>query len=315
FTFSLLLSDLEPLRDRDARKAELFYAAVAAEWRRDGWGGRAELRGKDGRFRPYFAGDVWLQSGYGFYETSVGEIRLGKIERSFGLEDPSFGGTLFSFNGITRNPEWGAELAGSRRMGWNVLDWSLRYIGRNDRVAWEEDGRGVESDPDATVRDGLEARVTYLANQGLTSLKPGISFSTARIVRETSGPPGSSEFRRTDVAVDLTGSLGPLSAGVEAFFREGETTDGAGTRSLRNRGAWAGLLVIRAEFPNVSYRYIYSEWRYRGADSNEREHQLAASWSPKRGIEGTLELSARRLREAGDVRVFNAVRFGLVLAF
>ena len=306
-----MLSDLEPLRDRDARLAELFYVSVAAEWRRDGWGARAELRAKDGRFRPYYSGDVWLQSGYGLYETPLGEVRLGKIERSFGLEDPTFGGDLFSLNGVTRNPDWGAELAGSRRTGWNVLEWSVRYVGRNDRVAWEEEGRGVESDPDATLRDGLEGRVTYLANQGLTSLKPGLSISSARIVRERDGP----EFRRTDVAVDLTGALGPLSAGIEAFYREGESVDAFGSDRLRNRGAWAGLLVIRAEFPNVSYRYVYSEWRYRGADSNERLHQLAAIWSPKRGLEGTFELSARRLRDGGEARAFNALRFGLALTF
>jgi hypothetical protein len=139
-------------------------------------------------------------------------------------------------------------------------------------------------------------------------------------VRDKVGQSGGSEFRRTDVAVDLTGALGPLSAGIEAFYREGEprngeTADELGPGRLRNRGAWAGLLVIRAEFPNVTYRYVYSEWRYRGADSNERLHQIAASWSPKRGLEGTLEFSARRLREGGEVRAFNALRFGLALTF
>src|SRR5262249_20249219 len=117
----VLLSDFEPLRDRDQREAELFYAPVRADFSRGSWGARAELRGKDGRFRPYFKGDVWLEEGYAFVKTPLGEVRAGKLERETFLEDDTFGGNLFSLNGVTRNPDFGAGVFGSRRFGYDKL--------------------------------------------------------------------------------------------------------------------------------------------------------------------------------------------------
>ena len=131
----VLLSDYEPLHDRDARTAELFYAFVRASWEREGWGARAEVRGAEGRFRAFYPAAIWLEEGYGFVATAAGEVRVGKIERTFGLSDESFGGDLFSLDGVTRNPDWGAEIAGSKRWGWNTLSWTAAYLGRNDRVS------------------------------------------------------------------------------------------------------------------------------------------------------------------------------------
>jgi hypothetical protein len=312
FTFRILLSDLEPIRERDDRLAELFFAAVSAEWKRKGWGARAEVRGHDGPFRPYFRGDLWLEEGYGFAETGPGELRVGKLERAFGLSDETYGGNLFSVNGVTRNPDWGVSLTGTRRVGDPTLGYSLAYLGRNDHVAWEEDGRGVESDPAASLRDGLEARATLLFDKGLTSVRPGISLATSRIVREGSG----AEFRRDDVAVDVRGTLGPISLVVMGFYRNGEASrPGDPAARLAYDDAWAGALSFLAEFPTVSFRYSYTEWRYRGADANERSHQPAVVWSGVKGIEATVELTARRLRTSSGARASNSVRLGLALTF
>lgn len=305
-TVAVVLSDLEPLGDRDDRTPELYYAAVRAEWSQDGFGARAELRGREGRFRPFYRGSVWLEEGYGFAGLLGGELRVGKLQRTFGLADETLGGTLFSRNGVTRNPDWGVAWARSERIGWNTLDVTASYLGRNDHVGWEEEGRGVESDPDASLRDGLAARGSYLLNQGLTTVRPGLSVETARIVRD-----GNGEFRRTDVGLDLTASFGPIYAFVQGLYREGEA---APTR-LEYGGARALLAGLRAEFPNTVYRYVYSEWRFRGLDAGERLHQLSASWSPKRWISGTVELQARRLRTGAEARAFNAVQLGLALSF
>jgi hypothetical protein len=305
-TAHVFLSDLEPLRDRDEREAELFYAAVRAEWAKKPWGARAEVRGKDGRFRPYFRGDVWLEEGYAYLTTKLGEVRVGKLERETFLPDETFGGNLLSLNGLTRNPDFGAGLFGSRRFDYDRLSWSLVYFGQNDHVAFERDGVGVESDPAAKLRDGLEARASYYVNKGLTTFTSAVSAATARIVTDAGG-----ELRRTDVGADVTATLGPLSAALGIVRRKGDDV----RERLGYHDAWAGILAIRAEFPTVVYRYTYTEWRYGGVAFNERLHQPAAVWTPVKGIEATVEYEARRLRTPTRARVFNAVRFGLTLGF
>ena len=305
-----LLSDFEPTRDRDEREAELFYAAVRAEWGRKSWGARAELRGKDGRFRPYFRGDVWLEEGYAYLTTKVGEVRVGKLERETFLADETFGGNLLSLYGLTRNPDFGAGLFGSRRFGWDTLSWSLAYLGQNDHVAFERDGIGVESDPDAKLRDDVEGRASYVVNKGLVTLRPGLSFATSRVARG-----GRGDLTRTDLGGDFTATLGPLALSAGVLHRNGETLPAEDAGRLAYADGWAGILHFRAEFPTVLYRYTYTEWRAQGAGSNERLHQPAVVWTPVKGIEATIEYEARRLRGPSGARVFNALRFGLSLSY
>ena len=146
FRFEAVLHDYEPVSDRHERFAEFFYGALAADWTRGEFAAKAEVRGRDGLFRPYYDGSVWLEEGWASVATPIGAVSAGKIPRDFGLADESFIGTLFSVNGVTRNPDWGAGLAGERRLGYDTLGWSARYYGQNDHVSWEDDGRSVESD-------------------------------------------------------------------------------------------------------------------------------------------------------------------------
>lgn len=313
FHARLLLSDLEPLTDREARKAEVFYAAATGAYENRRWGARVEVRGTDGRFRPYFPGSVWVEEGYGFVRTSVGEIRVGKLERAFGLRDETFEGTLFSANGVTRNPDFGAGLSGEKRLGWDELRWDLRYFGQNDHVAWEEDGRGVESDPGAKLRDDVELRVSYTWSPGFVHVRPELSAATARVARAAAAP---DVFRR-DLALSLTATIGPpLSLTIQGFWRSAEAQDPASpTPRLAYDGATATLVEVRSEFPNVVYRYVYSEWRYHGADASETLHQPEVAWSPVTGIQGLVAFSARRFHGPTLVKTSNAFRFGLTLSF
>ena len=310
-TARIFLSDLEPLRDRSAREAELFYAAVRVEWTRGAWGARAEMRGKDDRFRPYFRGDVWLEEGYAFLTTKLGELRVGKVERETFLPDDTFQGNLFSEYGVTRNPDFGAALVGDRRFGYDKLAWTAAFYGQNDHVAFEREGVGVESDPGATLRDGLEARLAYTVDKGLFRVTPGAAVATARIVRDT-GP----EVRRTDGSFDVTAAFGPLSLSGGLLFRSGERAraDDPDLR-LGYDDATAALVSFRAEFPTVLYRYTYTEWRAHGAGWSERLHQPAVVWTPVRGIEATIEYEARRLERPSGGLVDNAFRLGLALSY
>lgn len=311
FRFEAILHDDEPVSDRHERFAEFFYGAFAADWSRGDFSAVAEVRGRDGRFRPYYDGSVWLQEGWASVATPVGAVSAGKIPRDFGLADESFIGTLFSVNGVTRNPDWGAGLAGEKQLGYDTLGWSARFYGQNDHVSWEDDGRNVESDPARVLRDGLEARVSYLLNHGLWTLKPGLSFASARL-DEREGP---DSFRRTDGALDVTATLGPLALFFEGFTRSGERCSPGAPCRLGYDDATAALAGFRAEFPTVTYRYLYSVWHYRGAEATEQLHQPAVVWMPRKGLLLTIEYSARLMTTVSGTAVVKAFQLGLSVAF
>jgi hypothetical protein len=311
FVLGASLSALEPTRDRDLREGELLYAFLTGSVREDGWGARVEVRAREGSFRSYFPGPVWLEEGYAFVETPAGEVRAGKIGSVTGLVDETFGGDLFSLNGVNRNPDWGVQVVGSRSLNWHTLDWAARWVGRNDGVAWEEEGKGIESDPSASLRDGLSGRVSFLFNKGLWTLRPGLSAGTARIVPTD----GRTEYRRTDGIVDLTATLGPLSVAFQGLLRSADEPAAGAFRPVAERDGKAWLGAVRIEFPESAFRYVYSEWRYTGADSNERIHQPAAVWKGRKGIEAIVEFASRRIRTGESVRTFNAFRLGLVVRF
>ena len=311
FELGASLSALEPTRDRDLRDAELLYAFLTASVGQKGWGARAELRAREGRFREYFDGPVWLEEGYAYVETPAGELRAGKVGSVIGLPDETFGGDLFSRNGVNRNPDWGVQIVGSRSFGWHQLAWAARWAGRNEHGAWAEDGKGVESDPLARLRDELSGRVAFLWNGGLWTLRPGLSGGTARIVPAD----GRAEYRRSDGAAELTGTFGPLAVGLQALWREADAPAAGEARPTAERDGRALRGLVKIEFPESEFRYVYSEWRYFGAVSSERIHQPAAVWKGRKGIEAIVEYEARRVRTGETVRTFNAFRLGLVVRF
>lgn len=303
---------MEPFSDRDAREPRLYWVGLAASFERDGWGARADVRGADEKFRPYFAGNVWLQEGYAFRKTAIGDVRVGKVERAFGLEDDTFGGDVLSGLGLKRNPEWGLALDGKTRVRrWDTVDWRASWGGGSDRVSWEADGVDVESDPAARLRDALSVRVRYRRDGGLTWLRPGISLRTERVVARD----GSGDFRRSDAALDVTGAVGPISLGLEAALRDGASR-GEIERPLRAgyEGGRGGGLHLSAEFPTVTYRWAWTTWRTRETGREDRLHQIAADWTPRKGLRATLEFRFGNGGLARPERI-RAVHLGLATTF
>jgi hypothetical protein len=311
FRFEAVLHDDEPVSDRGDRFAEFYYASLVAEWTRGDFSAMADVRGRDGRFRPYYDGSVWLEEGWAAVATPVGTLRVGKLQRDFGLADDTFIGTLFSVNGVTRNPDWGAGLVGEKMLGYDTLGWSARYYGQNDHVSWEDDGRNVDSDPLRVLRDGLEARVSYLVNNGLWTLKPGLSFASA-LIEDRDGP---DSFRRTDAAVDLTATFGPIALLVEGFTRSGARCDPIQPCRLGYDDSTAALVGLRAEFPTVTYRYSYSVFRYHGADATEQLHLPGVVWTPRKGLAATVEYGVRMMSTVSGSTVVKAFQLGLSVAF
>jgi hypothetical protein len=311
FRFEAVLHDYEPLSDRSTRLAELYWAGVTADWARGILSAKAEVRGADGRFRTFYPGSVWLEEGWGAVKTPAGDLRVGKVVPLVGLADETFSGTLFSLNGVTRNPGWGAQLEGEARSGFRTFAWSAVWTGQNDGVSWEEGGRDVESDPGRRLRDGLALRTSYQVNQGLWSVKPALSAATARLVPIGAGD----EFRRSDLAADLTATLGPLALFVEGFWRSGQACAAGAACRYGYDDARAALAGFRAEFPTVTYRYTWSRWHYVGAQTVEEIHMPGAVWTPKRWISASIEYSARSLRTLSGATTVKAFQLGLAVSF
>jgi len=307
-----IASGFIPVSPPDPPKADLWYAYVTGDVKAKGFGARADVRGTPGGFRPYYNTDVWLQEGFAWAQTPAGDVRAGKCQRAFGLADDTFTGTLFSDNGVTRNPSWGAGVAGETRIGYDSLTWALSWEGLGDKAgSWEEAGRGASSDPGTKVTDGATARMTYLLYKGLITLRPGLSLSSVRIEHED-GRPG---FRLNDLAVDLALAVGPFALTGLYFFRDGERRLPGSLLYLAYDDGRAGLVEFRAEFPTVTYRVVWSQWSYLGAEAREWLLQPAVVWTPVKWIEATIEFLARRLTGPGRSLSEDAFRLGLGLRF
>lgn len=311
FRFEAVLHDYEPLEGRETQVAELYWAGVTADFTRGTFSARAEVRGTEGTFRPFFAGSVWLEEGWVAVRTPAGAVRAGKVVPLVGLPDETFPGTLFSLNGVTRNPGWGAQLDGEARWSLDTLAWSAAFVAQNDHVGWEEEGRDVESDSARELRDSLTGRATFTLNKVLWSVRPGVSAATARLVAKD----GSDEFRRSDFAADLTATFGPLALFVEGFWRSGQRCPPGGPCRYGYDDARATLAGLRAEFPSVTYRYTWSRWHYLGAEAVEEIHMPGAVWTPVKGIAASIEYSARHLRTLASSGTVKAFQLGLTVSF
>jgi hypothetical protein len=301
-----------PLQKGSSTPADLWYAALGGDWSREAFGAKAEVRGAPGGFRPYYATEIWFQEATAFLKTPLGDVRAGLADRPFGLPDDTFSGTLFSDNGVTRSPFWGAGVSGESRVGYDSLTWSARWDGIGARAgSWEETGRGAASDPSASRLEGASARVTYLFYKGLLTIRPGLSAESIRIGFDA-GPPS---LRLNDAAVDLTLTVGPLALMGEFFVRGGERRPPGAVTNLAYDSARAGLVEFRAEFPTVVYRIVWSQWSYLGAEAREWLLQPAVVWMPWKGVEATIEYLARRFTGVSGTVSRDAFRLGFGLKF
>lgn len=307
-----IASGIIPVEPSGTPKPGLWYAFFTGDLKLKGFGARADVRGTPGGFRPYYNTDIWLQEGFAWAETPAGDVRAGKSERAFGLADDTFTGTLFSDNGVTRNPFWGAGVAGETRIGYDSLTWALRWEGLGVKAgSWELTGRGASSDPGTKLTDGATARVTYLVYKGLVTIRPGLSLSSVRVEHDD-GRPG---FRLNDLAIDLTLTAGPFALTGLYFFREGERKPPGSPLYLAYDDGRAGLVGLRAEFPTVTFRVVWSRWSYLGAEAREWLLQPAVVWTPVKWFEATIEFLARRFTEPGRQLTEDAFRVGLALRF
>lgn len=314
FEAGITVNAVVPTNDLSEHEARLDFGWVAGEIASQSFGARLEIRGTEGRYRPFYDGAIWLEEGYGFAKTAAGEIRVGKLPRNLTLADDTFAGNAFSAFGLTRNPGWGVGLSGQRRVGkYDELSWDAAFFGRNDHVSWEEEGFDLESDPTARLSSSAEARVRYLKYKGLFTLRPAVFLSRSTIDRAT-----RPNVSRTDAGADLTATAGPLSASVGAVVRNASGAfpdDRPGYQSARG---W--LATFEAEFPSVVFRYSYTRWALRDGTFAYGVHQPAVIWRPVRFLEATVEYlfqTGESGRPSGPENALRsrAIQLGLTLAY
>ncbi len=237
------------------------------------YGLHVQTRARDSKLRSYYVSDVWFQEAYAWAKTAVGEVHFGKVYRRVGIFwDDSFFGNVQYFNGLKLNPDYGAELVGSRSAGERFhLDYSAQYFVNNDKVAGSLPGRDVESDEAAELSNTVTARVvpTWSFGPG-RSLALGLSGLSGRIARHD--VPAES-FRLQQVAGDATLTWGPWVGYAEVLDQSGERADAAHPFSRLGYDDSTYYLVGARWRPiaPLQLRLNWSQGAYDGAAATETE--------------------------------------------
>lgn len=240
------------------------------------YGLHVQTRARDSKLRSFFVSDVWFQEAYAWAKTPVGELHAGKFYRKVGiLWDDSFFGNVQYFNGLKLNPDYGAELVGSRPFAPAfAVDYSLQFLANNDKVDGSLPGRDVESDPDATLADTGTIRLvpTWTFGPGRT-LALGVSGLSGRIDRRGADPAVGRSFKLGQVAGDATLTWGPSISYVEILRQTGERNDTFHPFSrLGYDDATYYLAGTRWQVhPRLNLRVNWSRVDYKGSGAQETE--------------------------------------------
>ncbi len=255
------------------------------------YGLHVQTRARDSKLRSYFVSDVWFQEAYVWAKTPVGDLHVGKVYRKVGLFwDDSFFGNVQYFNGLKLNPDYGAELVGSRPAGEGFhLDYSAQYFVNNDKVAGSLPGRDVESDDTAELRNTVTGRVapTWSFGPG-RSLAIGLSGLSGRIARHDVA---AESFDLRQMAGDATLTLGPWIGYAEVLDQSGEPADAAHPHSRLGYDDSTYYLVGTRWRPiaPLQLRLNWSQVAYDGAAATETEILPGVTYSLRDNLNLILE--------------------------
>jgi hypothetical protein len=239
------------------------------------YGLHVQGRARDSKLRPFFLSNVWFQEAYAFAKTGVGDVHVGKFYRKVGiLWDDSFFGNVQYFNGLKLNPDYGAELVGTRPMnGALSVDYSAQYLNNNDHVAGSLDGRDVESDPNAQMHSTFTARVvpTWKLSAD-SSVAVGVSGLSGRIERTGALSNGGS-FRMSQLGADVTFQVAKSISYLELLRQNGEPFDAFHPQGRLGYDD-ADYLLAGSRYqltPKTNIRLNVSRVKYRGHREVETE--------------------------------------------
>jgi hypothetical protein len=274
----IYLFDYLPQTEGSKDKFEIYaflvnFDAATADGR---YGLHVQTRARDSKLRSFYVSDVWFQEAYAWAKTAAGELHAGKFYRKVGiLWDDSFFGNVQYFNGLKLNPDYGAELVGSRPVSAAfAVDYSLQLLANNDHVDGSLPGRDVESDPDATLADTGTIRLvpTWTFGPG-RALALGVSGLSGRIDRAGADPRVGRSFRLRQMAGDATLTWGPSVSYVEVLDQQGERNDAFHPFSRPGYDdATYYLAGTRWQVqPRLNLRVNWSRVNYRGSGARETE--------------------------------------------
>ncbi len=298
-----------PTAEVTANSFEVYMFMLRFDAATDGgtFGLHVEPRFRDTKFRSFFTSNIWLEEAYAYGKLPFGQINIGKFYRKVGLLwDDSFWGNLHFFNGLKLNPDFGAELlAGHEITSRFRFDYSLQFFTNNDRVSGALDGRDVESDGNARLRNVVTVRVEpkFTLTENVT-LDLGLSGMTGKIDR-MNGP----DFFIRQFGGDVSLTAGPVNPYFEVLRQKGEPNNTAHPFSRPGYDD-ATYILAGARWrvnPVTILRVNYSFADYDGAKSKETELVPGIVFRIARGLNLITEFDYWQLQqpEGGAIAVID----------
>lgn len=216
---------------------EIYRGQVLLDGKLDRFGLHLDVRVRDTKLKPFFAGTAWVEEAFGFGEIVSREseygplvLKLGKIYQQFGrFWDNSFYGNIHLRDGVKLDPNMGLSIEGDlykdNRFG---AKYFLQYFVIDGGTNSSDPGRDtfsakgtVEGASSAHRRNMVIGRVEPFAKIGaFVTFKLGLSGEYFQA--DLPAPVFSQDVTR--LAGDLTAQVGPVAAWGEYIMQSGRST-------------------------------------------------------------------------------------------
>jgi hypothetical protein len=300
--------------DAPPPRTEVYAAILTGDVEAPRWRLHAQVRARDQLLREFYPGTIWLQQAWAAYEVvpaaapATLTLRAGKIDQVMGLIwDGSFSGNIQYFDGLKRNPSFGAEASGALRLDGATLGYTVQFMLDSDPVSGAIPGRDFSTIEGFRNRDGVFARVTAELPTALTADRPptltlGVS-AAARGVAERNGS-GEDVFHVPHLGADAEVRAGPATAYVEWLHRGyGQLPDGLRS-SLPGSEATYWLAGARLHHGPFTARYNHSRASYAALDRRDWIHQPGVGYDITSHVHALAEVNIWRFQEPDGPGVF-----------
>jgi hypothetical protein len=296
--------------DAPPPRTEVYAAILSGDVDAPRWRLHVQVRARDQLLREFYPGTIWLQQAWAAYEIVPTErpasltLRAGKIDQVMGLIwDGSFSGNIQYFDGLKRNPFFGAEASGALRLDAITLGYTVQYMLDSDPVSGAIPGRDFATMDGFRNRDGVFGRVTAaLPEDRPLALTLGVT-AAARGVAERNGR-GEEVFHVPHMGADAEVRAGPATAYVEWLRRGYGQLPDVLRSSLPGSEATYWLAGARVHRGAFTARYNHSRASYPALDRQDWIHQPGVGYDITSHVHALAEVNIWRFREPDGPGVF-----------